>query len=93
MRLYFPIDLTGNLILIEKLVLGGIWTEDLQIFNPDALTSAPLRQAIAYTIIIIIIINSFETPPYHNVVTEATCASDIHMPFQIKRFSTVFKHN
>ena len=32
-------------------------------------------------IIIIIIINSFETPPYHNVDTEAPCASDIHMPF------------
>ena len=37
MRLYFPDDLTGNL-----LVLGGISTEDLSIFNPDALTSAPL---------------------------------------------------
>ena len=45
---------------------------------------------IIIIIIIIIIINSFETPPYHNVVTEAPCASDIHMPFQIKRFSTVF---
>ena len=40
MRLYLPVDLTGNLIMIEKLVLGGIWTEVLQIFNPDALTSA-----------------------------------------------------
>ena len=45
MRLYFPVDLTGNFILIEKLVLGGIWTEDYTIFNPDALTSAPSRQA------------------------------------------------
>ena len=44
MRLYFPVDLTGNLIMIEKLVLGGIWTGDLPIFNPDALTSAPSRQ-------------------------------------------------
>ena len=25
MRLYFPVDLTGNLIMIEKLVLGEIW--------------------------------------------------------------------
>ena len=45
MRLYFPIDLTGNLIMIEKLVLGEIWTGDLPIFNPDALTSAPSRHS------------------------------------------------
>ena len=31
--------------MIEKLVLGGIWTGDLPIFNPDALISAPSRQA------------------------------------------------
>ena len=31
--------------MIEKLVLGEIWTGDLPIFNPDALTSAPSRQA------------------------------------------------
>ena len=36
--------LTGNLIMIEKLVLGGTWTGDLPIFRPDALTSASLRQ-------------------------------------------------
>ena len=41
-----PVDLTGNLITIEKLVLGGIWTGDLSIFNPDRLTSAPSWQAI-----------------------------------------------
>ena len=40
MWLYFPVDLTGNLIMIEKLVLGVIWTWDLPIVNPDALTSA-----------------------------------------------------
>ena len=34
MRLYFPIDLTGNLIMIEKLVLVGTWTGDLPIFSP-----------------------------------------------------------
>ena len=45
MRLYIPVDLTGNLIMIEKLVLGEIWTGDLLIFNPDALTSVPSRQA------------------------------------------------
>ena len=45
MRLYFPVDLTGNLIMIEMLVLGEIWTGDLPIFNPDALTSAPSWQA------------------------------------------------
>ena len=48
MRLYFPVDLTGNLIMIEKLVLGEIWTGDLQIFNPDALTSVPSWQAICH---------------------------------------------
>ena len=45
MRLYFPVDLTGNLIMIEKLVLSEIWTGDLPIFNPDALMSAPSWQA------------------------------------------------
>ena len=34
MWLYFPVDLTSNLIMIEKLVLGEIWTGDLPIFNP-----------------------------------------------------------
>ena len=43
MRLYFPVDLTGNLIMIEKLVFGGIWTGDIPILNPDALTSAPCK--------------------------------------------------
>ena len=43
-RLYFPVDLTGNFVMIEKLVLGEIYTGDLPIFNPDALTSAPSRQ-------------------------------------------------
>ena len=45
MTLHFPVDLTGNLIMIEKLVLGEIWTGDLPIFNPDALTSAASWQA------------------------------------------------
>ena len=31
--------------MIEKLVSGEIWTGDLPIFNPDALTSATSRQA------------------------------------------------
>ena len=48
MRLYFPVDLTGNLIMIEKLVLGEIWTRDFPIFNPDALTSAPYNILIRY---------------------------------------------
>ena len=48
MRLYSPVDLTGNLIMIEKLVLGETWTRDLPIFSPDALPSAPSRQAIIY---------------------------------------------
>ena len=33
------VDLTGNLILIEKLVLGGTCTGDLPMFSPDVLTS------------------------------------------------------
>ena len=48
MRIYFPVDLTDNSIMIRKLVLGGIWTEDLPIFNPDvlySLYSEPSRQA------------------------------------------------
>ena len=43
MRLYSPIDSTGNLIMIEKLVFGETWSGDLPIFSPDALTSAPSR--------------------------------------------------
>ena len=35
MRLYFPVDSTGNLIMIEKFVSGGIWTGDFPIFNPN----------------------------------------------------------
>ena len=57
MRLYFPVDLTGNLIMIEKLVLGEIWTRDLPIFNLDALTSAPSWQAMHVTLCLI---NNFE---------------------------------
>ena len=37
MRLYSPVDLTGNLIMIEKLVLSGTWTGD-----PNALYIYPL---------------------------------------------------
>ena len=37
--------LTGKLIMIEKLVLGEIWTGDHPIFKPDALTSVPSWQA------------------------------------------------
>ena len=29
MRFYFPANLSGNLIMIEMLVLGGTWTGDL----------------------------------------------------------------
>ena len=47
MRLYFPVDLTGNLVMIEMLVLREMWTEDLPIFNFDALTSMLSRQAEA----------------------------------------------
>ena len=46
MRLYFPVDLTGNLITIEKLVLGEIWNGDLPIFNPDALTCKNLQSQL-----------------------------------------------
>ena len=43
MRLYFPVDLTGNLIMIEKLVLDGILTGGSPDLQSDALTSAPSR--------------------------------------------------
>ena len=44
MRLYSPVDSTGNLIMIEKLVLGETWTGDLQIFSLDTLTSVLRHQ-------------------------------------------------
>ena len=52
MRLYFPVDLTGNVNkqnMIEKLVLGGTGTGELPILSPtqpDSLTSAPSSHAI-----------------------------------------------
>ena len=33
MQLYSPVDWTGNVNMIEKLVLGGTWTGDLPIFS------------------------------------------------------------
>ena len=36
MRLYFPVDSTGNVNMIEKLVLGGTGTGDLPILSPTA---------------------------------------------------------
>ena len=41
MWLNSPVELTGNLIMIEKLVLGGTWTGDLPVFSLDMLTSVP----------------------------------------------------
>ena len=35
MRLYSPVDLSGNVNMIEKLVLGGTGTEDLPIRTVD----------------------------------------------------------
>ena len=34
MRLYFPVDLTGNVSMNEKLDLGETWTGDLPVFTP-----------------------------------------------------------
>ena len=34
MRLYSPVDLAGNVNMIEKLVLGGTGTGDLPILSP-----------------------------------------------------------
>ena len=34
MRLYSPVDLTSNVNMIEKLVLGGTGTGDLPILSP-----------------------------------------------------------
>ena len=33
MRLYFPVYLTGNMSMIDKLFLVQTWTEDLPIFS------------------------------------------------------------
>ena len=41
MRLYSPVDLTGNVNMIEKLVLGGTGNRGPPDPQPDALTSAP----------------------------------------------------
>ena len=42
MRLYSPVDLTGNVNMIEKLVsLGWDWNRGPPDPQPDALTSAP----------------------------------------------------
>ena len=43
MRLHSPVDLTGNVKLIEKLVLGGTGTGDLPILSP---TRQPLRLSV-----------------------------------------------
>ena len=45
MRFYSPVDLTGNLIMIEKLVSGGTLNRGMPDLQPDALTSAPSCQA------------------------------------------------
>ena len=34
MRLYFPLDLTDNLIMIKTLVVSETWTGDLPIVRP-----------------------------------------------------------
>ena len=34
MRLYSPVDLTGNVNMVEKFVLGGTGTGDLPILSP-----------------------------------------------------------
>ena len=36
MRLYFPVDLTGNVNMIEKLVLGGTGTGDRGPSDPQS---------------------------------------------------------
>ena len=90
MRLYFPVDLTGNLIMIEKLVLGEIWTGDLPILNLDALTSAPSRQAIytslLWNLIFKIVVN-YETSEYHQLLTCCIVNSLAHLSFLIHTFS------
>ena len=50
MRLYSSVDLTGNVNMIEKLVLGGTgtgddWNRGSPDPQPDALTSAPSSHA------------------------------------------------
>ena len=46
MRLYSPVDLTGNVNMIE-VILGWDWNQGPPNPQPDALTSAPSSHAIA----------------------------------------------
>ena len=55
MRLYSPVDLTGNLIMIEKLVSGGTWTGDLPIFSPTR-QSCSITVSVATGIILLCLI-------------------------------------
>ena len=45
MRLYSPVDLTGNVNMIEKVSLGWDWNRGPPDPQPDALTSAPSSHA------------------------------------------------
>ena len=49
MWLYSPVDLTGNVNMIEKLVLGVTGTGGPPDPQPDALTSAPSSHANSYS--------------------------------------------
>ena len=46
MRLYSPVDLTGNVNMIEKLVLSGTGDRGPPDPQPDAQTSAPSSHAV-----------------------------------------------
>ena len=48
MPLYSPVDLTGNVNMIEKLVLGGTGTGDLPILSPTLGRQLSIPQAVVY---------------------------------------------
>ena len=75
MRLfYFPVDLTGHLIMIEKLDLGEIWTGDLPIFNPDALITSIYNLCAIMTLYLM----SYETSEKHVRSENFVCSRFMH---------------
>ena len=58
MRLYSPVELTGNVNMTEKLVLGGTGTGDLPILSPSSHASIGLGY----------IISQFSTEPQNKML-------------------------
>ena len=100
MRLYFPVDLTVNLIMIEKLVLGEIWTGDLPISNTYALTSAPsrldktmqdktIRGRLNFNTILIFLMEQYLMKLWWKTNRDNTDCDIQSQGFQFKRYATI----